>query len=114
MKKFFPLKICLFVSLFILSLAFIKPADAGQLNNIKDIISKVNLSLTGMSWQKEKISSVEDKDKYSNPDLTSPPQISLSHSLKAFFALKTPSVKEFIEKEKSDYYRALFGLNIAF
>jgi len=46
-------------------------------------------------------------------------EISLSSGLKAYFYFKGPSLKDFVEKvkvenDKLDYYRALFGFNIAF
>jgi hypothetical protein len=50
---------------------------------------------------------------------SSPTEIPLGSSLKAYFSFKGPSLKDFMEKvkvenDKLDYYRALFGFNISF
>lgn len=115
MKKFSRVSLLFLLSFFIFSLCFLGPAEATQKDDtplMKGLVSKVSWKLTSTFWKANNKETVENR--YNNPDLSSPPQISLSHSLKAFFSLSTPSVKEFVEKEKFDYYRALFGLNIAF
>jgi hypothetical protein len=58
----------------------------------------------------------DDNDSQTN---NSSAEIPLGSSLKAYFSFKGPSLKDFMEKvkvenDKLDYYRALFGFNIAF
>jgi hypothetical protein len=80
----------------------------------RNILSGMNLTADG-SYVQGAVIAAENYSQTNN----SSAEISLSSSLKGYFSFKAPSIKDFMEKvkvenNKVDYYRALFGFNIAF
>jgi len=79
-----------------------------------NIVSGMSLTADG-SYVQGPVIAAENYGQGNN----SPTEIPLGSSLKAYFSFKGPSLKDFMEKvkvenDKLDYYRALFGFNIAF
>ena len=80
----------------------------------KDIVSGMEITADG-SYVQGPVIAPENYSQANNPST----EIPLGSSLKAYFSFKGPSLKDFMEKvkvenDKLDYYRALFGFNIAF
>ena len=89
-------------------------ADSEAKKPASNIVSGMNLAADGSYVQGPVIA----EENYSQANDSST-EIPLGSSLKAYFSFKGPSLKDFMEKvkvenDKLDYYRALFGFNIAF
>jgi hypothetical protein len=106
------------LSCFLLGVIFLSSvisAGAAETDEVvRNIVSGMKLAADGSYVQGPVIAA----DNYNQANNSSN-EISLSSGLKAYFYFKGPALKDFMEKvkvenDKLDYYRALFGFNIAF
>lgn len=108
-----PILLCFLAGIVILLSGISAGVAEAENSREKDIVSGMNLTTDGSYVQ-----GLDIAENYSQANNSSN-EISLSSGLKAYFYFKGPSLKEFMEKvkvenDKLDYYRALFGFNIAF